>query len=363
MRDIPMPGQSGQGNGGVSFDPNTGEQNQDDDLPTPPAYAPLPGRGGIMGGLSRAGDGGGGGGGLPIPPLPQGYDPAARAPEAAGANGAPAKRGFSFGSLSPEVWQALTAAGLGIMGGRSHNALTNIGQGGLAGMEWAARNRLAQQQQDQNALYRQGMLANQSTRNDNSADAIRLRHEDRQAQMANATQMAMMRAMNHLGGHATEGDILAGTIKQLVGTPKPDGSGNYTQLDVIREAKGIDIRQQIADQGNRRLDQGDYRLDQGDQRIAQQQATFNQRREFEEKRLGRQLSNDETNQLMTQYRISKDFMAHTTLPLPSVPSAASRGAPTAPAAAAPPQFIEGKTYIDPKGNKAIYQGGQFVDVP
>jgi hypothetical protein len=83
---------------------------------------------------------------------------------------------------------ALLAAGLSIMGGQSPFALTNIGQGGLAGLTWAEAQKNRQAQIDYNRLkeqelndYRQQMARNAANRTDvsqqraNTYDAVQNR--------------------------------------------------------------------------------------------------------------------------------------------------------------------------------------------
>ena len=72
---------------------------------------------------------------------------------------------------------ALLMAGLGIMGGKSKFPLVNIGEGGMAGLNWAEhqaqlreQQKLRETQADYNNTYRQGVLGNQQQRNQTYSD-------------------------------------------------------------------------------------------------------------------------------------------------------------------------------------------------
>ena len=238
--------------------------------PVPPGEEPAvqitktgtPAAGGI------AGDQGDGDSSMPTPPIPPpGGDPGSH----------------HHGALSnSDIWQTVLAAGLGIMGGTSPHALTNIGRGGLQALQFGEglRNRqenyeLRQAQQQSNDLYRQGLLGNKASKLDidqQRADIYAKNSEASSAQKMALAALETARAAHVGASHASEGDITAGAIKSLVGTPNPDNDGKpWTAADAYRYVHGIDIKaknaqtaadrvQATTDLGNRRLDQGDQRL-------------------------------------------------------------------------------------------------------
>lgn len=75
--------------------------------------------------------------------------------------------------VKSDPWESVLAAGLSMMGGTSPNALTNIGQGGMAGLknfqqqrELVAKDQLRRDQIQNSALWRAAQLGNQRDRTD-----------------------------------------------------------------------------------------------------------------------------------------------------------------------------------------------------
>jgi len=63
------------------------------------------------------------------------------------------------------------------------------------------------------------------------------------------------------------------------------------------------------------------------------------------------------NQISVKPRSSADIVADMKRRLPVVPKPGAQ--PSAP----PPQFVEGQTYTDARGNRATYSGGQWLPIP
>jgi len=195
---------------------------------------------------------------LPPPPPPQG-SPLGAAPPSGGIAG-PGAGGNRYdpnaqekADRSQNLWQSLLYAGLGTMGGTSRNALTNIGRGALTGLEMGSRDaarqeqaRARKEQAETNRLWRVGQLGINQQKADTQGDLAGQRIQLMQAQAA----MAMARAAHVGASHATEGDILAGAVKSLVGQPNPDNDGKpYSTAEAYRMVKGIQGRE---DNNNRK---------------------------------------------------------------------------------------------------------------
>lgn len=243
--------------------------------PIPPAH----------GGHGIAASHGGDGNSIPTPPMPpngnQGAGITAGPPALpptmdASAPGMAAQGAPPSQARSGSPWEALLAAGLGIMGGTSPHALTNIGRGGMQGLEFGEQQRvreenasLRQLQQQDLAAYRQGMLTNAGNRNDTYAQIAQTKSAAQQALAA----LEMARAAHTAASHASEGDILASAVNSLTNTTNPDTGQKWTQADALRHIRGIDSleqhRQALTDQGTAHVQQGEERLDQGSQRLAQ----------------------------------------------------------------------------------------------
>lgn len=204
-------------------------------------------------------DAGGDGGAdsLPLPPSP---------PPGIAAGVTTAPGGIAAGSQyndaaqakadrTQNLWQSLLYAGLGTMGGTSRNPMVNIGRGALTGLEMGSRDaarqeqaRARKEQAETNRLWRIGQLGINQQKADTAGDLAGQRIQLMQAQAA----MAMARAAHVGASHATEGDILAGAVKSLVGQPNPDNDNKpYTQAEAYRMVKGIQGREDVA---NRRAD-------------------------------------------------------------------------------------------------------------
>jgi len=199
-------------------------------------------------------DAGGNGGAdlpLPTPPMPPGAGPQG------GITGQPGydPRAQEAADRKQNLWNTLLYAGLGTMGGTSRNPLVNLGRGAMTGMDMASRDaarqeqaRTRKEQAETNRLWRIGQLGINQQKADTGADLAGQRIQLMQAQAA----MAMARAAHVGASHSTEGDILAGAVKSLVGQPNPDNDGKpYSTAEAYRMVKGIQGRE---DNANRRTD-------------------------------------------------------------------------------------------------------------
>lgn len=168
--------------------------------------------------------------------------------------------GFGAPHASSGPWNTLIAAGLGILGGTSPHAGVNIGQGGLKGLEFAEQQKLREQQQQFNTLYRQGLLgvrgqgvavqqqrANTADRAVDVRDATQNRAIDvRQATAARAQELKAQGMDDAQANAQARLDIARGNAAT-------NATYKGTRLGQIDEAQA----------------QRDRALDQGAQRIAQ----------------------------------------------------------------------------------------------
>lgn len=186
---------------------------------------------------------------LPTPPMPPGAGPQG------GITGQPGydPRAQEAADRKQNLWNTLLYAGLGTMGGTSRNPLVNLGRGAMTGMDMASRDaarqeqaRTRKEQAETNRLWRIGQLGINQQKADTGAELAGQRIQLMQAQAA----MAMARAAHVGASHATEGDILAGAVKSLVGQPNPDNDNKpYSQAEAYRMVKGIQGRE---DNNNRK---------------------------------------------------------------------------------------------------------------
>lgn len=236
---------------------------------------------------------------MPVPPIPPDQPPSggiglrSNAPPSGQVDdgGAPSQSAYR----SP--WMALLAAGLGTMAGTSPHALSNIGRGGLEGLQMGEQQQVRQEQaalrrlqQQDLAAYRQGQLQNTADRNDTYAQRADTYAQRAQAQSSTDQARAalmMARASQVQAGHTTEGDILGQAVGSLANgkTLNPDTGQPWTRSDALMHIKGVDAR---VDQGNRRLDQGDRHLDQGDERIDQSAQRISAGQDAQQARLAAQ---------------------------------------------------------------------------
>lgn len=277
-------------------------------------------------------------------------------------------------------WEALLAAGLGMMAGTSPHALTNIGAGGMAGL----KNYQTQRQQafaDQaridlmktNATWRANQAINNERRTGIYGDRVagqndigqrradtydrRVTDQGTQGQQNADSRTALANARSdYLRWQQTHGDA--------------SEAEKESQNAALRARWGVDqdLRQQGITQRGAIADRRD--------------ATARDDRE-------RALINSATNADMTRatslVSSSRDIMGKPTMTYEqalakvrgSRPAPAPRSAPPAavvvPPAATPapppavaavtPTFTEGRIYKDSAGRRARYQGGQWVEVP
>jgi hypothetical protein len=160
----------------------------------------------------------------------------------------PKSRDFTMdtGASKPSPWEALTAAGLAMMAGRSKFPLENIGQGGLAGLQNYQQQRqlltqdaIRRQQAEWQNDYRQQMVQNQANRNDNTLAIAQLRSADANARTQQAMQIAMMRMA---AGHMSEAEGERTYVQELQ-------KQGYSLPDAIEAAKGFAGRATRSQQG------------------------------------------------------------------------------------------------------------------
>jgi hypothetical protein len=296
--------------------------------------------------------------------------------------------------LGLDPWLTLTAVGLGIMGGTSHQAGVNIGRGALEGLQFGEQQAQRQEssdlrrtQQEENDLYRQGVLADKSRGRDiqlDRANTYAMVSQASASQKMAAAALESARAAAGAAGHATEGDILSGAVSSLTGQPNPDNDGKpFSRAEALMHIKGVDSlaahRQAQDDQGWARVD------NQSDTNDIRRQA-------FSETVKQHGIGNDLAAQKQVETRIkdmsgdaariylgSKNPITGAFALTPDQAEAQAQkfragggqqsggtqqpavGGTQQPAASAP-QFQEGKTYVDGSGNKATYQNGQWVPV-
>ena len=336
---------------------------------------------------------------IPVPPIPP-----VNGPPPIGQGIAPTPTATRPDTETPDrptvsPWQKLMNVGLGIMSGTSPHPLVNVGRGALTGLQMSDKEQTAletaalrRDQQKTNAMWRAGQAALADAR----AKHIPVAEDQGQQKLDQSGALNAARA-EYLQWKSAHGDA---TLEQ-----QNAKQAEINRRNGVREDQG----QQKLDQGTMRLGQGDRRLDQGQQRVDNQGRSIDVRTDQGNRRL------DQTDQTIALRRdamktaaddreralierasasdltratslvsSSRDVMGKPTLTLakaldqvrvnrpvaaptarPAVTPAPAITAPAAPTAAptAAPQFIEGKTYVDGQGNRAIYQGGQFVPAP
>ena len=164
--------------------------------------------------------------------------------------------------MKADPWEALMMAGLGMMSGTSKFPLTNIGKGGMEGLQYftqqrqlATQDALRRQQAEYQNDYRQAMVQNTANRNDTYAQRVAAQSAQAQAQAALATARAAMVGASH----ATEGDVLSRAVGSLANgrTVNPDTGQPWTTADALMHVKGADVLAQTrltnADNGTARV--------------------------------------------------------------------------------------------------------------
>lgn len=128
---------------------------------------------------------------------------------------------FKDSSVSSSAWEPLLAAGLATMAGRSPNALTNIGEGGLAGLQAAGEQRQAALKENQ-AQAEQQKLANDLDLRRQEAEQTKayqtgelgLRGQELSQQQKNqATEMALKQQQLEQGKYSITPDGMGGFLK------------------------------------------------------------------------------------------------------------------------------------------------------
>ena len=183
----------------------------DDNLPIPP-IPPAGGPPPATSGLPAPTSGGMTGGGPPAPP-PAAATSGGIAPAPTSGAASPATSDSGSSGYSP--WQGLLMAGLGIMGGTSPHALTNIGRGAMEGLQFSEQQRARYEQQALSKLQQQQTAKYQNTELDLKGKQLDQTKQLSEAEMS-ATQanteaqreQAMAIAKMHIG---MEGANLAET--------------------------------------------------------------------------------------------------------------------------------------------------------
>lgn len=277
-------------------------------MPVPPIPPQHHGRGITARALPGSGDAA-----MPVPPIPPDQPPPQSTGDGQGITAsmdspAPTARPVAADQSQRSPWQALLAAGLGIMGGTSPHALTNIGRGGMQGLEFGEQQRareasedLRRLQQEDMAEYRKGMITNTANRNDSYAQGIAERaqtaHERTDAMMAIAAQRTAA-AAERANAHATPGDILSGVMGSLKGQTNPDTGQPYTQIEAYHAANGFSAK--LAETHEAHQNTNDYR----EQRLGQfDQALDLRRQAYQETVAQHGIQNDQHAQAATASQI------------------------------------------------------------
>lgn len=175
-------------------------------------------------------------------------------------------------------WLALATAGFGMMAGQSSHPLTNVGTGGLAGMnQFVSADRsakeLAARVDESRARLAESQAYHEAT-NQTRNYGIDTRHQDRQDQLASQQAIAFARMAAAAEKTANAGQ--AGKYS-FVGL---DADGNSIMLDgkTGETITGPKIGMKAGEAA--RVDQGNRRLDQGDQRLEETAAWHNKEAEL-----------------------------------------------------------------------------------
>lgn len=209
-------------------------------------------------------------------PPPQGIaGPPEPPPTFAEQNGPPPGSAPAANEEKPTIgghkpWEALLAAGLGIMGGTSPHALTNIGRGGMEGLQFAERQRVADEQTALRRLQQQDLAAYRQSQTANAANKV--------DQYGRRIDVLQQEANTHGQSADTHAQAIQNTdayrsrVLDLRGRGIDERTANDQALNEIRQQNantalyGAFTRGNQADQ---RLQQGDQRIQQGADRIAQ----------------------------------------------------------------------------------------------
>jgi hypothetical protein len=278
-----------------------------------------------------------------------------------------------------DIWETVLAAGLGIMGGRSPFAAVNIGQGGLEGLKFGeelrsrhATEALRSAQEQSNQQYKQSMAETARQRadtGDTRAQAYVQASQARSSELMAQAALAQARAANVGASKITDADIRKQAIDSLIGQPmdpaNPDGP-KFTKASATSKMFGLDIKEQQADTARLRADNSidvtNQKLDllRQDQSWKQQHgdATLAERQRHDNDMRDKGLSDED----IRIYEGGKNPVTGVNATDPATVDALRRKI-VPQSQSATPQYIEGKTYVDRNGNKAIYQNGNFVPVP
>lgn len=294
--------------------------------------------------------------GPPAPPPAAGMRPATAAPVHAD-NGGP--------------WKTLTDVGLGIMGGSSPNALTNVGRGALQGLKQASTDKQA----DALVQYRQMSEENAARRLADAADATlaKLKQGD--------TKLGIDQQKADTSAHAVD---VRQDIADRAAAYKAKGQTDAqaiasAKLDIARDRLGV--QQQRADTADRGVDVQQQRADTADQAVVLRQKALQSSQEYKQQQLAlRQTGMDQqasSNVMNNASRmVSMDLTGKLTLAdavkqqLANRPGASVAPQQAAPTAAAPQiapmpksaaEAVPGTIYNTARG-PAKWDGTQFIPV-
>lgn len=269
-------------------------------------------------------------------------------------------------------WKTLTDVGLGIMGGSSPNALTNVGRGALQGLKQAT----ADKQADTLAQYRQMSEENAARRLADAADTTlaKLKQGD--------TKLGIDQQKADTGAHAVDvRQDIAARAAELKAQGMTDVQANaQAKLDIARGRLGV--QQQRADTADRGVDVQQQRANTADQAATLRQKALQSSQEYHQQQLAlRQqgLDQQQSSNVMNNASrmVSMDLSGKLTLAeavkqqLANRPGAKVAPAGTAPAATASPQIapmpksaadaVPGTIYNTARG-PAKWDGTQFIPV-
>jgi hypothetical protein len=275
-------------------------------------------------------------------------------------------------------WMALAQAGFGMMAGTSPHAGTNIGQGAVYGLsQYVSADRAAKDLAAKVDESRARLMEAQQYHQD-AVDARRYgidtRHQDAQDRIANALQMATIKAMNQLGRGLTNAEAERSYVETLT-KPTDQGGLGMSLPDAIEAAKGYAGRaarqqQSVNQRGDAQNALQNYRNAVLDGRA---QTTEETRRWHDYL-----ISKGATDEDIRFYGLNRDLANNPTLTPEQAHQGAGklRGLNTPGGTAAPPApaptlpmalperqdaLVTGKTYATSRG-PAVWDGTQFMPV-
>lgn len=303
-------------------------------------------------------------GGLPEPPIPPpdsdiGGGSAGLAPK----QFAPRADAIQTPPAHANPWLALADAGFSMAAGHSPHALENIGAGAQRGTEeWISAEHAANQLSAQvdetkarladTAAYREqiGKIRQQN------ADTGQAREQDQANLGLIKAQTAAARANAAAANEGSKETFSPGKFSDDGNTVLMIGNRGTTKTVDISDVSGVPLKQQAANAQTQRANQGDQRV-----AIAQGQL------EVAKQRLGRDLTKDETDEVLRSSGLTKDPISGKLgmTPAQAQPGVQQlRGNAAGAASAAPPNPATAPdgTIFEQGGVQYRKQNGQFVPV-